>query len=79
MAEDIFEWHEKKNLENTETHGVSFYEAQYAFLDENRVIAQDIVHSQEEFRYFCFGQTQNKTGVLTVRFTFRMNQIIRSA
>ena len=75
MAEDIFEWHEKKNLENTEAHGVSFHEAQYAFLDGNRVIAEDVVHSQKEPRYFCFGQNQDGTGVLTVRFTYRSGRI----
>ena len=75
MAEDIFEWHEKKNLENTESHGVSFYEAQHAFFDGNRVIAEDVVHSQKEPRYFCFGQNQDRTGVLTVRFTYRSGRI----
>ena len=75
MAEDIFEWHEQKNLENIETHGVAFHEAQHAFLDESRVIAEDVAHSQKESRYFCFGQNQDKTGVLTVRFTYRSGRI----
>ena len=75
MTENKFEWHEAKNLKNVEAHGVSFYEAQYAFLDENRVIAEDVSHSQKELRYFCFGQDQDKTGILTVRFTYRSRRI----
>ncbi len=66
-----FEWDEAKNLENTQKHGVSFYEAQYAFSDKCRVIAEDLSHSQDETRYFCFGLNKDKTGILTVRFTYR--------
>lgn len=50
---------------------MSFEEAQYAFLDENRVIAEDISHSNHERRYYCFGLNEEGTGVLTVRFTYR--------
>ena len=70
-----FEWEEAKNLENQEKHGVSFYDAQYAFKDGRRVIAEDPVHSQGEKRYFCFGLNQENSGILTVRFTYRNNQI----
>jgi uncharacterized DUF497 family protein len=34
-----FEWDDFKNTQNTEKHGVSFYEAQYAFADPHRVTA----------------------------------------
>lgn len=66
-----FVWDEAKNLENQQKHGVAFYEAQYAFLDRNRVIAEDLSHSEKEVRYFCIGQNQGRTGILTVRFTYR--------
>jgi len=56
---------------NLQKHGVTFYEAQHAFLDENRIIAKDTSHSQEEERYYCFGLNKEKTGILTVRFTYR--------
>ncbi len=46
MSESNFEWDKAKNLENQQKHGVSFYEAQYAFLDEHRVIAEDLAHSK---------------------------------
>ena len=75
MTKSNFEWDEVKSLENLEKHGVSFYEAQNAFLDDRRVIAEDLSHSQDEKRYFCFGLNQGKTGVLTVRFTYRNNLI----
>lgn len=69
-----FEWDEEKNRANTIKHGVSFYEAQDAFFDINRVIAFDTRHSNnEEKRYFCYGKIKDK--ILTVRFTVRSNRI----
>ena len=65
-----FEWDENKDRENRKKHGVSFSEAQYAFNDKHRVIAEDRKHStQSEKRYFCFGKVDE--GILTVRFTIR--------
>lgn len=75
MAKPSFEWDDEKNQINILKHGVSFSEAQYAFLDENRVIAEDLEHSDEEQRYYCFGLNQERTGILTVRFTWRGDQI----
>jgi len=75
MTDSNFEWDEAKNLYNLESHGVSFNEAQYAFLDESRVIAEDVAHSQDESRYFCFGLNEDQTGILTVRFTYRNGRI----
>ena len=75
MSKSNFEWDETKNLENQRKHGVSFYQAQFAFLDEYRVIAEDLAHSQKEKRYFCFGLNQDRNGVLTVRFTYRSEYI----
>lgn len=63
----------KKDRENKETHDVSFGFAQYAFADPDRVIAEDLSHSQDEQRYFCFGRLGD--GILTVRFTHRGNVI----
>ena len=75
MDEPDFEWDDNKDAINQENHHVSFVEAQYAFLDENRVIAEDVAHSQDENRYFCFGMNQELTGILTVRFTYRNGRI----
>jgi uncharacterized DUF497 family protein len=76
MRQSDFEWDESKNIENLSKHGVTFFDAQYAFLDHNRVIAKDLNHSNNEDRYFCFGKDREGKGILTVRFTYR-NQRIR--
>lgn len=68
------DWDEEKNKENVEKHGVTFYSAQYAFTDPDRVILEDIKHSQEEKRFYCIGKVEE--GILTVRFTYR-KKIIR--
>jgi hypothetical protein len=75
MSAQSFEWDEAKNLENQEKHGISFEEAQYAFLDQNRVIAEDLEHSHNETRYYCFGKDKEGNGILTVRFTYRPGRI----
>ena len=69
MSKDSFEWDPGKDLVNRSKHGVSFAEAQHAFADPRRVIAEDLSHSGREKRYFCFGKVG--TGILTVRFTYR--------
>ncbi|MBI4964502.1 MAG: BrnT family toxin [Desulfomonile tiedjei] len=69
MIRAYFDWDLNKDLENQEKHGVSFADAQYAFADPLRVIAEDSSHSDREKRYYCFGKVGG--GVLTVRFTFR--------
>jgi hypothetical protein len=75
MNEPSFEWDPVKNRENERKHGVTFYEAQAAFLDAKRVIAEDLKHSQKEKRYYCFGSNEEGTGILTVRFTYRSGRI----
>ncbi len=75
MSESNFEWDKGKNLENQRKHGVSFYEAQHAFLDPSRLIAEDVIHSQKEKRFFCIGRDETGEGILTVRFTYRKNRI----
>jgi len=68
-----FEWDEIKNAENIEKHNVSFEEAQEAFYDVFQVTIEDTSHSFNEKRFFCIGKTEN--GILTVRYTFRNNNI----
>ncbi len=75
MTNSDFEWDESKNSENIGKHGVSFFEAQHAFLDINRIIAEDIDHSDFEDRFYCIGKDLGREGVLTVRFTYRNNKI----
>lgn len=68
-----FEWDPLKDRENQEKHGVPFEVAQYAFADPDRVIAEDLSHSRDEQRFFCFGMVGE--GVMTVRFTVRGSTI----
>ena len=67
-----FEWDHKKDKLNQQKHGVSFALAQIAFLDQNRVILEDLVHSDDEKRYYCLGRVAG--GIMTVRFTYRKKQ-----
>jgi uncharacterized DUF497 family protein len=68
-----FDWDPAKDRINRAKHGVGFALAQRAFLDPRRVIAEDLDHSHDEPRWFCFGRIEG--GVLTVRFTWRHGKI----
>ncbi len=69
----MFEWDERKNENNLEKYGISFEFAKKVFFDPNRVIVEDMEHSDDEERFFCIGKIDD--GVF-VRFTYR-NNIIR--
>jgi uncharacterized DUF497 family protein len=68
-----FEWDENKDKINQKKHGVSFAFAQLAFLDNKRIILEDLEHRVDEKRYYCLGKISD--GILTVRFTYRSNKI----
>ena len=74
MSKECFDWDLEKDLANQVKHDVSFSQAQYAFADPHRVIAEDLSHGDLEKRYFCFGYVGG--GVMTVRFTYR-SEVIR--
>ena len=74
MATAKFDWDPKEDEQNQKKHGVSFTEAQVAFADAQRVIAEDLSHSSVEKRHYCFGRVGK--GVITVRFTYR-EEVIR--
>ena len=65
----LFDWDPDKDAANRRKHGVSFEQAQLAFLDPDRLIASDDNHSVDECRFYCFGKVAGS--VMTVRFTFR--------
>jgi uncharacterized protein len=73
MEKSDFEWDDEKELQNIHKHGVSFIEAQGAFLDPLRVITEDLDHGADEKRYFCMGEVNDT--VMPVRFTYRNNRI----
>ena len=68
-----FEWDSAKDRINQEKHNVSFARAQLAFLDDHRIILEDLEHSLREKRYYCLGKVGR--GIITVRFTYRKNKI----
>ena len=68
-----FEWDPVKDLENQLKHSVSFFQAQYAFADPHRIIAEDPSHSAREKRFYCMGKAGG--GIMTVRFTIRRDTI----
>ena len=70
MVLEMFEWDEVKDSVNRTKHGVSFFEAQKAFLDPFCIIAEDLGHStNHEKRFYCIGKVDGD--VMTVRFTYR--------
>ena len=73
MEKADFEWDSEKDRINQNKHGLSFALAQLAFLDENRVILEDLEHSTSEKRYYCLGSVAG--GIMTVRFTYRRGKI----
>ena len=68
-----FEWDPGKDQGNQEKHGVPFSLAQFAFADPHRVVLADLPHSNEEQGFYCVGKVGD--GVLTVRFTYRMDRV----
>jgi len=68
-----FEWDDAKDSLNQKKHGVSFALSQFAFLDKNRIILEDLDHSELEKRYYCLGKIAG--GIMTVRFTYRESKI----
>ena len=53
-----FEWDSNKDALNQEKHGVSFALAQLAFLDHDRVILEDLEHSNDEKRFELYRQME---------------------
>jgi len=68
-----FEWDDAKDQSNQRKHDIPFSLAQFAFLDERRVILEDLDHSDGEKRYYCLGKVAG--GIMTVRFTYRKTKI----
>ena len=68
-----FEWDDAKDSLNQKKHRVSFALAQFAFLDKNRIILEDLDHSELEKRYYCLGKIAG--GIMTVRFTYGESKI----
>lgn len=57
MSTPHFEWDEKKAAANLRKHGISFEEAQTAFLDDRAKLIDDPDHSEEEDRFVLLGMS----------------------
>src|ERR1022692_1177976 len=68
-----FIWDLRKEARNILRHRIAFMEASRAFLDPQRLIIEDRIHSTVEGRYFCIGHVMGK--IITVRFTYRDGRI----
>jgi uncharacterized protein len=72
-----FTWDDRKNRENQRKHGISFEEAQTAFLDEHASVYYDPDHSEDEDRFLLLGLS-TKLRILVVCHCFReSSEVIR--
>lgn len=69
-----FEWDKGNNDKNWEKHSVSNQEAEEVFLDTNRFIFKDHIHSNNEERYRILGKSKEGR-LLFVVFTKRKMKI----
>lgn len=77
MTPLTFEWDKGKNFSNQKKHGISFEEAQTAFVDENALLIHDPDHSSEEDRFIILGLSA-KLCVLIVCHCYRKDgEVIR--
>lgn len=68
-----FDWDEG-NIGNNLKHKVKDKEAEEAFLDDEKVILKDVLHSKDEERFILLGET-TKDRLLYVVFTIRGKKI----
>ena len=65
-----FEWDEGNARKSEEKHAVSQAEAEQVFFNEPLLIADDVLHSQEELRFHALGKTDNGR-LMHLTFTLR--------
>lgn len=51
----LFEWDERKAVDNLRVHGVSFEEAATTFGDPASLTIDDLAHSEDEDRFITLG------------------------
>ena len=73
----VFEWDEGKNRANRKRHGVSFEEAQSAFLDANARVLPDPEHSEEEERFVLLGLSTSVRILVVCHCYRRKDEVIR--
>ena len=69
-----FDWDQGNVIKNLIKHEVECREAEEAFLDDNILVNEDVIHSSREKRYHLVGK--NYSGlILHISFTQRQNKI----
>jgi uncharacterized protein len=69
-----FEWDEGNSNKNWNKHGVTQREAEQAFFDEDKFLANDVTHSKAEKRFVLLGKAE--TGrLLYVVYTIREKRV----
>ena len=69
-----FEWDDGNRFKNADKHAVSCQACEEVFFNDPLLLFEDIKHSQEEFRMFALGKT-NENRKLFVVFTTRESVI----
>ena len=77
MMDLVFEWDERKNRANRKKHGISFEEAQSAFLDENARVMPDSEHSEDEERFVLLGLSVSLKIVVVCHCYREKDRVIR--
>lgn len=76
--EDLqFAWDPAKARANLRKHGVSFEEAQTAFADENALVVDDPLHSEDEDRFILLGLSARLRVLMVVHCYRSTPEIIR--
>jgi uncharacterized protein len=70
MDAPIFTWDPRKDAANQRKHGISFAEAQSAFLDDDALLLDDPDHSAAEDRFVLIGLSQ-QLRILVVAHCYR--------
>ncbi|MFC1595688.1 BrnT family toxin [Candidatus Margulisiibacteriota bacterium] len=69
-----FEWDKGNINKNWDKHGVNDAECEQIFFNIPLFIDQDVIHSHNEDRFYCLGQTDNNR-LLFIIFTIRNDKI----
>jgi len=77
MADVRFEWDARKSRANKTKHGVSFEEAQTAFLDEHARVIPDTKHSDDEERFVLLGMSVRLRALVVCHCYRASDQVVR--
>ena len=68
-----FEW-DQGNIGKNKKHNVDDRETEESFMDDNKIIYKDVVHSGVEERFILLGKTK-KERLLYIVFTYRTERV----